>query len=126
MGETLAGSAPKISRQFKMRLDALDAERTVRALVMVEAGNGEPPRTARRQGGPVRRAAVIAGMKEAAESHLPAIDRILRRHHGRRLSSHVDALGCIPVEVTPAGIEALAGSEHVRAIFEDQAITRIK
>jgi len=109
-----------------MRLDALDSEGKVRALVMVEAGNGQPARTARRRGDPAGRAAAVAGVKEAAESHLPAIDRILRRYHGRRLSPHVDALGCVPVEVTPAGIEALAGSEHVRAIFEDQAITRIK
>ena len=53
---------------------------------------------------------------------LPVIDRILERHHGKRLKSDIDALGAVPVITTPTGINALTGSEYVKAIIEDQAL----
>jgi hypothetical protein len=69
------------------------------------------------------RRAAIAATREAAESSLPDIDQILQRFGGKRLASHIDALGCISVEATAAGIAALAGSEHIKAILEDQPIS---
>jgi hypothetical protein len=124
MDESLAGAEPKISQQFKTRLDTLGAERKVRAIVML--GEGAPGKPAARRSARTDRSAAVAQVREQAESHLPDVDRILRRYSGKRLASHVDALGCVPVEVTPAGIKALAASEHVRAIFEDQPISNVK
>ena len=56
---------------------------------------------------------------------LPDIDRILKRHQGKRLKSEIDALSAVPVITTPAGIDALTASEHVKAIFEDQRLVRV-
>ena len=56
---------------------------------------------------------------------LPEIDRILEEHRGRRLKGEIGALGAVPVATTRAGIDALTASEHVQAIFEDQAIFRV-
>jgi hypothetical protein len=41
---------------------------------------------------------------------------------GERLTDDVDVLGSITVETTAEGIKALAASEHVKAILEDQSI----
>jgi hypothetical protein len=49
----------------------------------------------------------------------------LKRHHGKRLKSEIDALGAVPVITTATGINALTGSEHVKAIIEDQALSQI-
>jgi hypothetical protein len=53
---------------------------------------------------------------------LGEIDGILERFDGKR-SADVNALGSIPAETTARGIAALAASEHVKAILEDQPIS---
>ena len=50
------------------------------------------------------------------------MDDILGRFDGQRFADEPDALGSIPVEATVAGIEALASSDWVKAIIEDQPI----
>jgi hypothetical protein len=107
--------APKISREFKSRLDRLDPEQRVRAIVMLQV-----PRQSGRG-----RQAVTESVRRAADMALPEIDSILERYDGKRLSDRVNALATISVETTPAGIHALADSEHVRAILEDQAIASL-
>lgn len=99
----------------------LGPEEKVRAIVMlraegVEVGEGH------RQSRTTRQAAVEMMRKTAGES-LGDIDRILESFQGKRLAAAVNALGTVPVETTPAGIEALAGSECVRSILEDQKIS---
>ena len=49
-------------------------------------------------------------------------DDILTRYDGKRLATSADALGCVPVETVAAGIKALAESEQIEAILEDQPI----
>jgi hypothetical protein len=66
---------------------------------------------------------LTAQVRRLARPALLSIDRILHRFRGRRLAQGADALGSISVEATPAGIEALAASEYVRAILEDQPIS---
>jgi hypothetical protein len=56
---------------------------------------------------------------------LPDIDRILKRHRGKRLKSEIDALSAVPVITTAAGIDALTTSAHVKAILEDQALFHV-
>ena len=58
----------------------------------------------------------------AAKSLFACVRRDLERFDGKRLAN-VDALGCIPVEITASGVLALAASEHVKAILEDQPIS---
>lgn len=110
----------KISDQFSARLDQLRPRQKVRAIVMLDAGQPAP---ASRREARVRRGMAVAAVRDAAEAALPDLDRILERHQGRRLADHADALGCVPVEATADGISALAQSEHVKAILEDQPIS---
>jgi hypothetical protein len=113
----------KISPIFAARLEQLGPKEKVRAIIMLKTTNTQgttkerPTKTARR--------AAINKTRQAVAEVLPDIDRILKRHHGRRLKSEIDALGTVPVVTTPAGINALTASEHVKAIFEDQAIYRV-
>ncbi len=60
---------------------------------------------------------------EAVEA-LQEIDRILAHDQGKRLSEQPDALGTVAVETTPPGVFALAQSDRVKVILEDQGITR--
>jgi sorbitol-specific phosphotransferase system component IIA len=71
------------------------------------------------------RAAVIAQMRSRASQALKEIDAILARFDGRRLSEAPSALGTIAVESTPAGIAALSESDRVKAILQDQPVSRV-
>lgn len=111
---------PVMSREFVAKLNRLSSKQKVRAMVLLQpAANGtvltQPPS---RQG----RKAAIEKVRQAVRSSLPAIDQILATYNGQRLSEDVDAVGSITVESTAEGIKALADSDHVKAIFEDQAI----
>lgn len=113
----------KISPVFAARLRQIGPEEKVRALIMLETGDARAA-VNRRLTKTTRRAAVKK-TRQAVEEVLTDIDGILKRHNGKRLKSEIDLLGTIPVITTPAGIEALTVSEHVKAIFEDQTIFRV-
>ena len=85
-----------------------------------ENGVPKPNRSSRQD-----REATIQRVREASRSALPDIDFILARHHGKRLSEDVDALGSITVETTAGGIKELSASEHGKAILEDQPIFQL-
>jgi len=109
----------KISSEFAARLDGFGPKQKVRAIVLLRAkGGGKATRG--RQSRTERRAAIEA-MRKSAEQGLGDVDRILERFDGQRLTSP-DALGSIAVETTAAGIKALAASEWVKIIIEDQKI----
>ena len=111
-----------ISREFAARLDSIGAKQLVRAIVMLQAGgNGEA--LARRQSRQERQE-TIERFRQFSRDTLPEIDHILEQYDGKRLSQDVDALGSISVETTAEGIRALASSEHVKAVFEDQPIIK--
>lgn len=113
----------KVSPGFAARLEQLEPDEKVRAIIMLETGrarkalNGRPTKTTRRD--------AIKKTRQSVSEVLPDIDRILKRHKGKRLKSDINALGAVPVITTPAGINALTSSKHVKAIFEDQAIFRV-
>ncbi len=111
----------KISTEFEARLNRLGSHQKVRAIVMLhfkDAGKARARRQSR-----VKRQATFNAILESAEAALPEIDEILERFEGRRLAPSVDALACVPVETTTAGIIALAASKHVKTILEDQPIS---
>lgn len=110
----------RISAEFATRLDRLGPDQKVRAVVLLGT-EGTQSSTARRQSYAERQAAIEA-MRSLGERALGDIDDILERFDGKRLSEGPDALGSITVETTPPGIRALATSEWVRAIVEDQDI----
>ena len=112
----------KIGPEFSTRLGRLSPQQKVRAIVMVRTENARE-RTGRRQLR-INRQANVEAIRKSAQQVLSNIDGILERFDGKRLAN-VDALGCIPVETTPAGVQALAASEYVKAILEDQAISHL-
>ncbi len=113
-------SKRKISDEFLSRLSQLGPKAMVRVIVMLE-GTKRKGRSKRRMT-PEQRRAAIAAVQSSSSIGLGEIDEILQRFDGKRLGEAVDAIGCVPVETTAAGIEALAGAESVKAVLEDQEI----
>lgn len=113
----------KISREFQARLDHLKPEQKVRAIVMLRTKKAQPVRSNDRSVS--NRQAIIDLVRRTAEAALSDIDSILERFNGKRLEGGVSALATISVEATADGIKALAQSEHVKAILEDQAISSL-
>ncbi|MHC5828790.1 MAG: hypothetical protein ACYT04_76035, partial [Nostoc sp.] len=71
---------------------------------------------------PNERQAVIQAVRESAEQALGNIIGIIQNFDGRSLTEHPDLFGSISVEITVAGVNALAESEAVKAVIEDQSI----
>lgn len=115
---TVEGGNEKLSRQFASRMSRLNPHEKVRVILLI---NSQPPGTPTRDFRARRRAAIEAAKKAAGQA-LGSVDGILERFGGRRLSSLPNALGGVVVETTPKGVLALADSQHVRAILEDQPI----
>ena len=111
---------PKISREFSVRLGRLNPRDKVRAIVMLRPEANGMARTRRPSRSERQSAANWA--KQSAEAALPLIDQILERYDGHRLAEHPDLLGTIHVETTADGVFALADSDCVKAIMEDQNI----
>ncbi len=110
----------KISPEFEQRLAAREPSSTVQAVVLIASSIVEdsPSRLER----VAKRREMREAVHAAAAMALPEIDQVLARFGGRRLADAVDAFGGLPVETTPAGIRALANTEGVRAILENQAV----
>lgn len=111
----------KIGSAFRARLNRMNQQQKVRAIIVVRLGDTEV--TPGRRQSPSQRQAVIEAMHKSAEPALAEIDRVLRQFGGKRLASSVNALGAVPVETTPEGITALATLDSVKAILEDQPIS---
>ncbi|WP_448596725.1 hypothetical protein [Thermoleptolyngbya sp.] len=122
----------KISPEFGARLEHLEPQQKIRAVVMLETNRPEgggtlshpPSAPARRQTLDERRAA-IARIQQAAQCSLEEIRPILEAFHAHLLAPSPDAVGAVPVEIDAAGIPALAQSSRVRTILEDQEIRTI-
>ena len=70
----------------------------------------------------IERQAAIQSVRESASQSLANIAEIIQYFDGQVLVDCPDALGSIPVEITAAGIVALAKSEVVKAVMEDRSI----
>jgi hypothetical protein len=115
----------KISPQFSARLGRLKPDTKLHAIVLLQSGEtiqeaNRPRRTLE------QRYAAIEEIRVAATDALKEIDDILRRSGGQRLSEKPGALGTILVESNPIGIAALANSSHVKAILENQPMSRVR
>jgi len=115
---------PKISPEFARRLAQLAPNAAVRAVVLLDIGpapaieQGRPSKTARK--------ALAESIQNAAAPALAEVDRLLERSGGRRLRQGPDLFGSVPVEAPASTLLALAGSEHVRALLEDQPLSLLR
>jgi len=109
----------KISPMFAERLAHLAPGERIQAIVLLET-----PSTCvdgRRRSSEQRKVQLDAVLRAATHA-LDEIDEILKYHDGQRISLGADALGSVVVETTVEGISALAASDKVRAILEDQPL----
>ncbi len=114
----------KIGPAVLARLAQSKPTQKVRAIVVLNTTRASAAPRGTRPTRNERRAAIDEVRNQASQA-LPRIDVILSRFGGRRLSDTPTALGTIAVESTPAGIAALCESDSVRAILQDQPISRV-
>ena len=113
----------KISSEFAGRLRHLGPEQQTRALLFLKLP--ATTRGGRRQDANARQKTVDA-VKNIAMEAVEDVDRILEKYGGARRDAGPNALGALAIETTANGISALASSEWVNSIVEDQSITRLR
>jgi hypothetical protein len=120
MPEYNANNQNKLSPEFATRLTQLEPQQRVRVIILLQLKEAENL-IGKRQSHPERKAAMQA-IRDSAEKALGDIDSIIKNFDGQPLVEHPDLLGSIPIEITAAGVNALAKSDAVKAVIEDQAI----
>jgi hypothetical protein len=110
----------KISNEFDTRLKRLRTKEKVRAIVLLNINNTDKSNEQRQSR--EKRLATVETVRKTGMQALGNIEEILSRFDGRLLTDYPDALGSIHVETTTSGIKALAESDWVKAIIEDQKI----
>lgn len=115
-----APNPKKVSPEFAARLSNLESQQKVRVIVLLQVQDSQSL-TNKRQSLKERQAAIKA-VRESAEQALGNIVGIIQNFDGRSLTEHPDLFGSILLEITVAGVNALAESEAVKAVMEDQSI----
>jgi hypothetical protein len=119
----MARPQSKVSPGFSARLIRSAPKQKVRALIVLSTSEPEESSSGMRSTRKERQEA-IGKIRDSGSQSIKHIDGILARFGGRILFHHPTALGTITIESTPAGIAALSESDSVRAILEDQPISR--
>ncbi len=112
----------KISTEFLDRLSRLNPKQNIRVIVMLYTS--ERGKKSRHQPRAERKKA-MESILEASRKAIPEIDAILKRYGGEKLASTPDVLGCLPVETTVSGVNALTFLKEVKAVLEDQPISLV-
>lgn len=110
----------KVSPEFASRLTNLEPQQKVRVIVLLQIQDAQSSTNKRQP--PHERQAAIKAVQKSAEQALGNIVGIIQKFDGRSLTEHPDLLGSITLEITVAGVNALAESEAVKAVIEDQSI----
>ncbi|ARV60922.1 hypothetical protein BZZ01_21940 [Nostocales cyanobacterium HT-58-2] len=113
-------SKNKISSEFACRLSHLEPQQKVNIIVFLKVENLDKPMSLRQSR--AERKAAMEGIRNSAKQALDYIGKILQDFGGTQLADSPDALGSIPVEISAAGVEALAASDAVQAVVEEQEI----
>jgi hypothetical protein len=106
---------PKISPEFRSRLEALGATDQMRAILLLDVPSD---RVATRRW----------SAEEARTNTQPAfaeIDQTLSKFGGKRLSDRANPLGFVVVEAGRDAITALASLDRVKAVMENQSVNAI-
>ena len=120
MAESNASSQNKLSPEFASRLAQLEPQQKVQVIVLLQVKEPRNP-TGKRQSSRDRQAAMQA-IRESAEQSLEKIEGIIKDFEGKPLVAHPNVLGSIPIEITAAGVNAIAESDAVKAVIENQGI----
>ena len=112
---------PKISPEFATRLMTLEPQQKIRVIVLLQIPETENNKTLKRQTRTERKN-IIQSVRNSANQALANITNILQNFEGKTLTEQPDLLGSIPIEITASGVTALAQSDAVKTIIEDQPI----
>lgn len=116
-----AGKNDKISRAFAERLDELQPDQEISAVILPTISpSSEPVRAATRS---ARRKAAEETIAAVMKDGFKRTDRQLSNTGGRRVTQEPNRLGFIHITAPAASIYALAGQDWVKAIIEDQPAT---
>jgi hypothetical protein len=115
---------PKISPEFARRLARLAPDAMARAIVLLDTGPAPAPAPGRPS--KAERKAIAEAIQTAAAPAMAEVDRLLEGSGGHRLAPGPDLFGSIPIEAPASVLLALAGSEHVRALLEDQPLSLLR
>ena len=111
---------PKISPEFATRLMTLEPQQKIRVIVLLQIPEAENKTIKRQTRG--ERQNTIQSVRNNANQALANITNILQNFEGKTLTEQPDLLGSIPIEITAPGVTALAQSDVVKTIIEDQPI----
>ena len=64
----------------------------------------------------------MKAMRNSGKQALGYIRKIIQDFGGKQLAESPNVLGTIPIEISAAGVSALADSDVVKAVLEDQQI----
>lgn len=112
----------KISPEFAARLNSYAPTEKVRVMVLLESIK---PQQALKSHHRLERKAAIKAMQDSVKQSFQTVDSLIQDFNGQKLAPQPNAFGAIPVEITPLGIQALALSDAVKAIIEDQKIHHV-
>ncbi len=110
----------KISSEFANRLSHLQPQQKVRVVVMLQLGNAG--KNCGHRQSPDERKAAMKAMRNSGKQALGYIRKIIQDFGGKQLAESPNVLGTIPIEISAAGVNALAESDVVKAVMEDQQI----
>lgn len=114
----------KLNPEFAARLTQLAPHQKVQVVVLLQSKGAENLNGKRQSR--LERQATIQSLRESAVQSLANINEIIQHFEGKLLTDYPDALGSIPIEITAAGIDALAKSNDVKAVMEDRSIYPIQ
>ncbi len=108
----------KISSEFACRLKNLAPQQKVSVIVFlsVDSGRRNNSRLSRAE-----RRVAMEGIRHSGKQALDYIRKIIQDFGGKQLADP-DVLGSVPIEITVAGVKALAASDAVKAVVEEQKI----
>lgn len=110
----------KISTEFACRLSHLAPQQKVSVIVFLQLDNLDRTVGARLSRDERKRA--MEGVRNSAKQALSYIRKIVQDFGGKQLAENPDALGSIPIEISADGVKALADSDAVKAVLEEQEI----
>jgi hypothetical protein len=122
MPEHEATAKPKLSPEFVARLSGLHPQQKVRVIVLLQTSEVALSTTHYLR---TDRKAAIDSVREFSKNALVDLNQIVQKFGGETLAEKADLLGSIPIEITAEGIEALAQSQSVKAVLEDQPIRSV-
>jgi hypothetical protein len=108
-GEIHVLNSMKISSEFAARLSRMKSGEMIRVIVFLKTetqGTKKSPQE----------------IQQIVENRLDNLRPIVTKYQGEFLNPHPNIFGSIGVNITVAGVYALAESESVKMIVEDQAI----